>query len=582
MGRILSNEAVQSIADSMEKTKYLLAAAVLVLAGCIGALQPITATAVAGEVIYEGIIPNGQDNADADDGTVDGVCHEYGDADADIVSCGLLGDDDYSDPIDIGFEFEFYGEPFEEVYANINGALHFGCPSAFYDSGEDGLPSTFDGDCDGESDDDPRTIWAFMDDIITAPKSIDEGEEGSSGYYPTIAYKTVGNPGSKKFIMQWTNMYLYSNPDIPLGTFQIILYEGSNNIQMQYRNLLGDPDRSSGSSATVGIQNNPGEYDQYATLGTPALHPELAILYESDGEGGYEDPDDNAPYDLVYLSIPGAPAIPTLQSPANGATGVYLNQVLKWNAAEDAAAYKVTLAEDSNFADIVLQETDVTATQVRVPEPLEPSTTYYWNVKAYNDIGEEYSANWSFTTGTEEEDVVPEGEDAAPNHGDANNDGTPDSEQANVMSFVSTLNSKYAVLEVADDCTIDAALMKAELANASQDAGFSYPVGLMNFSVTCGEPGYTTAVSQYYYDITPANLVLRKYNPTTRAYFNVPNATLTQLTIGGHTVTKATYSITEGGLLDVDGQTNGVIVDPAGPGQASVGAPNTGLRPSAL
>src|SRR5690606_2491680 len=130
----------------------------------------------------------------------------------------------------------------------------------------------------------------------------------------------------------------------------------------------------------------------------------------------------------VYLSVPGAPAIPTLTSPTNGATNTSVRPTLTWSAAEDADFYTVSLATDSNFTDLILQEFDLEVTSYTVPFDLDNSETYHWNVKAYNEMGEEYSNTWSFTT---ELNV----EDAGPNGGDANDDGTLDSEQANVTSF---------------------------------------------------------------------------------------------------------------------------------------------------
>ena len=166
-------------------------------------------------------------------------------------------------------------------------------------------------------------------------------------------------------------------------------------------------------------------------------------------------------------------------------------------------------------------------------------------------------------------------ENAAPNGGDANNDGTVDSEQDNVGSFVSQVSGKYVTLAVDAACTISEAGMGAE--PVTKDAGFDYPVGLMNFTVDCGTSGYTTTVTQYYHGVANNNFVLRKYKPATNAYFMVEKAAIEQLSIGGQTVTKASYQATDGGNLDIDGTDNGIIVDPVGLAQRSVGVPNTGL-----
>jgi len=168
-------------------------------------------------------------------------------------------------------------------------------------------------------------------------------------------------------------------------------------------------------------------------------------------------------------------------------------------------------------------------------------------------------------------------EDAAPNSGDANNDGTDDSEQESVSSFVNPVTNQYAVVEVNNTCTITAASSVSESANTVADSGFNYPVGLINFTADCGSQGFTTDVSLYYFGAPTDNLVLRKYNPTTNAYFAITDATITSETISGQTAMRATYQITDGGLLDTDGTANGTIVDPAGLALSAVGVPNTGL-----
>jgi hypothetical protein len=168
-------------------------------------------------------------------------------------------------------------------------------------------------------------------------------------------------------------------------------------------------------------------------------------------------------------------------------------------------------------------------------------------------------------------------EDAAPNGGDANNDGTADSTQENVTSFVSPLTNKYVVLAVDAACQIDTTTMAAESSNSSADVGFDYPAGLMNFTADCGTPGYTTTVTQYFYGVTNTDFILRKYHPGTHAYFTVSGAILAHVAPGGQAAVKSTYTAADGGSLDTDGTVNGIIVDPVGLAQSTLGVPNTGL-----
>lgn len=178
----------------------------------------------------------------------------------------------------------------------------------------------------------------------------------------------------------------------------------------------------------------------------------------------------------------------------------------------------------------------------------------------------------------DDEDGIPTAvENAAPNGGDANNDGIPDSTQGNVASFINTVNNKYVAVALDSACSLTAATTQSESSQAAQDAGFVYDNGLIHFTANCGTPGYSTSVKVYQYGVSVAGLVLRKYNPTTHAYFTVPSATLAQQTIGGQTVAVATYAVTDGGALDTDGVANGIIVDPVGLAAGVVSVPNTGL-----
>lgn len=165
----------------------------------------------------------------------------------------------------------------------------------------------------------------------------------------------------------------------------------------------------------------------------------------------------------------------------------------------------------------------------------------------------------------------------APNNGDGNNDGIADSAQAHITSVKSAENqNQFVVLELPSTCTTSGVNVTKELTKPVADAGYDYLSGLVAFSSSCSGTGFSAQVVQYYYGVS-GNYVLRKYIPSTNAYFTVTGALIEKLTIGGQPVVKVTYQVTDGGVLDLDGVANGVIVDPVGLAVASVGVPNTGL-----
>jgi len=168
-------------------------------------------------------------------------------------------------------------------------------------------------------------------------------------------------------------------------------------------------------------------------------------------------------------------------------------------------------------------------------------------------------------------------ENAAPNSGDGNSDGIKDSEQANVTSFENPETKTYVTLAVDDECDINSVINKAESTNASTDKKYVYLQGLLDYTLSCADPGHTTKTAIYYHDLEKNDaMVVRKYNSKTKQY-----ATISSAQIQGSSPVKVTYSITDGGDLDEDGAANGVIVDPVGlasidgPG---VGAPSTGFE----
>lgn len=182
---------------------------------------------------------------------------------------------------------------------------------------------------------------------------------------------------------------------------------------------------------------------------------------------------------------------------------------------------------------------------------------------------------------TNDNDGVTETEEqAAPNSGDANNDGLSDADQNNVTSFVNSLTNSYSVLENTNNCQNTEVSQRKMSDLSKSDGSYAYPAGLMNFTLVCGIPGMTVRVNQYYFGITATNLVARKYNSRTNTYSTISGAEITYVTIDGQQAVKISYDITDGGLLDDDGIANGSIVDPAGPAvlSNSAGAPNTGFE----
>ena len=148
-----------------------------------------------------------------------------------------------------------------------------------------------------------------------------------------------------------------------------------------------------------------------------------------------------------------------------------------------------------------------------------------------------------------------------PNDGDANNDGTPDSYQANVLSVQDSKGVWSTVtIPSSSGCSLGDGLSTSAI-SISSDKGYSGQTNLTGFYVYCPTSGMTVTITIIYDKQYPSPL-LRYYNPNTGAYSMINGATYTTKTIGGIVKTTATYDLKDGDYLDSDGLANGIIKDP--------------------
>jgi hypothetical protein len=86
-----------------------------------------------------------------------------------------------------------------------------------------------------------------------------------------------------------------------------------------------------------------------------------------------------------------------LSSPANSATNVSVNEILRWSEDENPTSYEVEVASDNTFTTIVSSGI-VTRNSYNLTN-LTADTQYFWRVKPKNDCGEgAYSEIFIFTT----------------------------------------------------------------------------------------------------------------------------------------------------------------------------------------
>lgn len=237
---------------------------------------------------------------------------------------GLEGDDRYAGRFPIGFNFQYYDKSVSHFYASTNGLLQFSNPTIGYNN--QCLPAAFN-----------NTLYVFWDDLRT---HVDGQPVGK------IEYQTLGEAPNRKLVVQWTNQYFFGS-NLPMGTFQAILFEGTHQIKYQYRNLLDD--RSQGNSATIGLQGPNGQFEQVSCDQAGSLRSGQAITFTlNDDRSGYIVDTDA---EFNFIDISGL----IMNAPEPNAR--YTNQAPVWTWTQIASLTRYQIEIQNNVGEPVHQET---------------------------------------------------------------------------------------------------------------------------------------------------------------------------------------------------------------------------------
>ena len=142
-----------------------------------------------------------------------------------------LGDDQISGPINIGFNFTFYGQNFNNAFISSNGVLGFQNP--------------INGCCSGYNLANPGNkygIFVLQTDLINLQTT-------------NPWYRTQGEQGDRRFTVGWYDMSIYYDNNFR-SSFEITLFESNNNILLNYGDL-----NTNGRFFTAGLKGNDGQYE---------------------------------------------------------------------------------------------------------------------------------------------------------------------------------------------------------------------------------------------------------------------------------------------------------------------------------
>jgi len=141
------------------------------------------------------------------------------------------------------------------------------------------------------------------------------------------------------------------------------------------------------------VFDNNGKYSwTIPTNQTPGDDYKIKITYDTDTTI-YDISDNN-----FTINVP--PSVPTLSSPANGATGVSFTPTFVWSASTGTVpiTYTLQVSTSNTFSSYVVNQSGITTTSYTLTTSLSNNTKYYWRVKASNVCGEATSSTFSFTT----------------------------------------------------------------------------------------------------------------------------------------------------------------------------------------
>jgi hypothetical protein len=101
-----------------------------------------------------------------------------------------------------------------------------------------------------------------------------------------------------------------------------------------------------------------------------------------------------------FTTIIDIPEVPVLVTPVNESANVSTKTLFDWNEASRADQYRLQVATDTAFNNLVLDVTDIDSTSFQAQSELSAFTIHYWRVNATNVGGvSDWSEQYSFTTG---------------------------------------------------------------------------------------------------------------------------------------------------------------------------------------
>ena len=178
----------------------------------------------------------------------DTVTFNWIDAKSSGVNSGLSGDDKFSGPVNIGFNFPFYENTYSQLYFSTNGLLTFGEGSGEY--WNQSVPNT------NAPDNFIAPLWG---DLCVDCSGYNSGQ---------VYYYLGGSAPNRYFVVEWFEVSELGEND--LLTFEAILHEDGD-IVLQYLSLGSSPWVTIGTEDDAGIDGLEYNFGAWGSLSNLAV-----------------------------------------------------------------------------------------------------------------------------------------------------------------------------------------------------------------------------------------------------------------------------------------------------------------------
>ena len=212
-------------------------------------------------------------------------------------------------------------------------------------------------------------ISPFFDDLIMVP--------GVS----SVSTRLTGSAPNRQFVVQWSRMSILDESGRDLNaslTFELVLFEGSNDIQFAYASVSGQ--RSDGSSATIGAQDLRRQTAIQTGFNQALLRNNFLVTYKFNN-GQYTES-----AATVDSTPPSRPVVVD-----SGAVTNSTSELTAWWTSDDAESgireYQYAIGTSPGATDVRGFTTTAQSSDFVTGLTLQNGATYYFAVRAVNNSG---------------------------------------------------------------------------------------------------------------------------------------------------------------------------------------------------